>query len=203
MPRPKKPRFVSAYPTIAAFVPQGIPITGEVMLSVEELEAIRLSDFEHLDQESAANLMQVSRQTYGRILSAARSIVGEALITGKALQIAGGNYAMRGGGRRRRGRRGRMGANAMDAGMPANETQTGREVTQMPRGDGTGPDGQGQQTGRGQGPCGQGQQPPCPQGKAGRRGGRGAGQGQGQGQGRGGGRGQGQGGTGRGRGQNR
>lgn len=111
MPRPKKPRFVSGYPTIAAFVPQGVPITGEVMLSVEELEAIRLSDFEHLDQESAANLMQVSRQTYGRILFTARSIVGEALVTGKALKIAGGNYAMRGGGRRHRGRgrRGRMG----------------------------------------------------------------------------------------------
>ena len=111
MPRPKKPRFVSGYPTIAAFVPQGVPITGEVMLTIEELEAIRLSDFEHLDQESAANLMQVSRQTYGRILFTARSIVGEALVTGKALKIAGGNYAMRGGGRRHRGRgrRGRMG----------------------------------------------------------------------------------------------
>lgn len=111
MPRPKKPRFVSGYPTIAAFVPQGVPITGEVMLTIEELEAIRLSDFEHLDQESAANLMQVSRQTYGRILFTARSIVGEALVTGKALKIAGGNYAMRGGGGRHRGRgrRGRMG----------------------------------------------------------------------------------------------
>ncbi len=107
MPRPKKPRFVSGYPTIAAFVPQGIPITGEVMLSVEELEAIRLSDFERLDQESAATLMRVSRQTYGRILSTARGIVGEALVTGKALKVAGGNYAMRGGSRRRRGRRGR------------------------------------------------------------------------------------------------
>ena len=111
MPRPKKLKVVSGYPAITAFVPQGIPITGEVMLSVEEREAIRLSDFERLDQESAANLMQVSRQTYGRILFNARGIVDEALVTGKALKIAGGNYAMRGGGRRRRGRgrRGRMG----------------------------------------------------------------------------------------------
>jgi predicted DNA-binding protein (UPF0251 family) len=107
MPRPKKPRFVSGYPNIAAFVPQGIPITGEIMLSVEEMEAIRLSDFEGLDQESAANLMQVSRQTYGRILTAARGIVGEALVTGKALKIAGGNYALRGGGHRQRRRFGR------------------------------------------------------------------------------------------------
>jgi predicted DNA-binding protein (UPF0251 family) len=79
-------------------------------MSVEELEAIRLSDFEGLDQEAAASLMQVSRQTYGRILASARGIVGEALVTGKALKVGGGNYAMRGGGRRRRarGRRGRF-----------------------------------------------------------------------------------------------
>jgi uncharacterized protein len=108
VPRPKKPRFVSGYPTIAAFVPQGVPVTGELQLSIEEMEAIRLSDFERLDQEAAANLMQVSRQTYGRILSTARNIVGEALVTGKALRITGGNYAMRGGGRRCRRRRGQM-----------------------------------------------------------------------------------------------
>ncbi|PID39468.1 MAG: DNA-binding protein [Proteobacteria bacterium] len=107
MPRPKKTRIVSSHPEIAAFVPQDMPITGELMLSVEELEAIRLSDVERLDQESAANLMQVSRQTYGRILAAARGIVGQALVSGKALKITGGHYAMRGGGHQRRRRCGR------------------------------------------------------------------------------------------------
>ena len=108
MPRPKKLRFVSGYPSIAAFAPQGIPSAGEVFLSVVEFESIRLSDFEGLDQETASKLMQVSRQTYGRILSRARSTVGEALITGKTLKIEGGNYEMRGERRRRRrGRRGR------------------------------------------------------------------------------------------------
>lgn len=107
MPRPKKPRFVSAYPAIAAFVPQGISIIGEILMSVEELESIRLSDFEHLDQETAANIMGVSRHTYGRILANARSIVAEALVTGKALRIEGGAYEFRGMGRRRRRRGGR------------------------------------------------------------------------------------------------
>jgi len=107
MPRPKKPRFVSGYPAITAFVPHGMNISGEVFMSVEELEAIRLSDFEHLDQETAANMMQVSRHTFGRILGAARSIVAEALITGKTLKIEGGTFEFRGmgQGRRRRGRR--------------------------------------------------------------------------------------------------
>ena len=107
MPRPKKLRFVSGYPTITAFAPQGIRIAGEVFMSVEELEAIRLSDFEHLDQETAANMMEVSRHTYGRILANARSIVAKALITGKALKIEGGSYEFRGMGRRRRRRGGR------------------------------------------------------------------------------------------------
>ena len=104
MPRPKKIRFVSKFPTIAAFVPQGLPITGELFLSIEELEAIRLADFEHLDQETASQIMGVSRQTFGRILAAARTIVGEALVTGKILRIRGGTYEMRGRGRRRRRR---------------------------------------------------------------------------------------------------
>ena len=104
MPRPKKPRFVSAYPAIPAFAPQGMRVSGEVFMSVEELEAIRLSDFEHLDQETAAAMMEVSRHTYGRILANARSIVAQALVTGKALKIEGGVYEFRGMGRRRRKR---------------------------------------------------------------------------------------------------
>jgi len=106
MPRPKKIRFVSAYPAIAAFVPHGIPVSGEVSMSLEGLEAIRLSDFENLDQETAAGMMEISRHTFGRILANARSIIAEALVTGKALKIEGGVYELRGMGARRR-RRGR------------------------------------------------------------------------------------------------
>jgi predicted DNA-binding protein (UPF0251 family) len=107
MPRPKKTRFVSGYPAIAAFVPRGMAVTGEVLLTLEELEAIRLSDFEHLDQEQAADMMGVSRHTFGRILADARGVVAEALVTGKALRIRGGTYEFRGMGRRRRRRGGR------------------------------------------------------------------------------------------------
>jgi len=35
MPRIKKPRFVSRYPTITAFVPRGMFQTGEITLSLE------------------------------------------------------------------------------------------------------------------------------------------------------------------------
>jgi predicted DNA-binding protein (UPF0251 family) len=198
MPRPKKPRFVSAYPAIAAFVPHGVPVSGELFLTMEELEAIRLSDFEHLDQESAADLMQVSRQTYGRILGVARSIVGEALVTGKALKIEGGTFEMRGRGRRQRRRFGQ-------ARRFANTIKGGEE---MPRGDGTGPDGKGP-AGRGRkGPCTQNSQTPAPPdpggGGPGSGSGQGGGQGAGQGRGSRGGKGKGQGkGGGQGGGRNR
>lgn len=103
MPRPKKMRCVSGYPSITAFVPRGMPESGEISLPVEGLESLRLSDFEGLDQETAATMMEVSRQTYGRILAEARNIVAEAIVTGKALKIEGGTYTFQ--GRRRRCRR--------------------------------------------------------------------------------------------------
>jgi predicted DNA-binding protein (UPF0251 family) len=40
--------------------------------------------------------MKVSRHTYGRILANARSILAEAVITGKSLKIEGGVYEFRG-----------------------------------------------------------------------------------------------------------
>ena len=109
MTRPKKPRCVSTYPEIASFVPGGTPATGELRLTLEELEAIRLSDVEGLDQQTASELMEVSRQTYGRVLSRARNIVGTALIAGKILRIDGGVFKMRGAHRHRRRGGGRRG----------------------------------------------------------------------------------------------
>jgi predicted DNA-binding protein (UPF0251 family) len=110
MPRPRKPRFVDARPIVDAFLPNRLPPWGreEVVLSIEGLEAIRLSDFEGLDQENAAMRMNVSRQTFGRILTEARSIVADALVIGKVLRIEGGHFEMppMGHGRRRRGRGG-------------------------------------------------------------------------------------------------
>jgi predicted DNA-binding protein (UPF0251 family) len=87
---------------MTAFIPQGLPVTGEITLTVEELEAIRLADFEGLDQETAAGMMGVSRHTFGRILAAARTVVAEALVTSKALRIEGGTFEIRGPRRRRR-----------------------------------------------------------------------------------------------------
>jgi len=78
------------------FKPRGIPLTSleEIVLSVDEFEAIRLADLEGLYQEQAAERMKVSRQTFGRIVEAAHRKVAEALVKGKALKIEGGEVEM-------------------------------------------------------------------------------------------------------------
>jgi predicted DNA-binding protein (UPF0251 family) len=70
MPRPRKLRFVQGRPIVDAFIPNQTPPMGseEVILSIERLEAIRMSNFQGLDQETTAKMINVSRQTFGRIL---------------------------------------------------------------------------------------------------------------------------------------
>jgi len=59
----------------------------EVVLELEEVEAIRLADGEGLYQVQAASLMGVSRQTFANILDSAHRKLAEALLHGKALRI--------------------------------------------------------------------------------------------------------------------
>ena len=112
MPRPKKLRFIQGRPIVDAFLPCRVPPWGreEVILSIEGLEAIKLNDFQGLDQEAAAEMMNVSRQTFGRILAEARAIVADALVMGKVLRIEGGHFDMPpiGRGRHRRHRGGKF-----------------------------------------------------------------------------------------------
>ena len=94
------------------FKPRGVPAREleEVVLPIEGLEALRLSDLEKLDQETAAGRMNVSRQTFGRVLAEAREMIAEALVMGKMIRIQGGTYTLSGvGGRFRGGRRGGSG----------------------------------------------------------------------------------------------
>ena len=97
MPRPLKPRWVSFDHTPAYFQPAHFPnrIVDQVELSIDELEAIRLADAEGMSQEEAAVRMNVSRQTFGRIIARARGKTAEALVHGKGLHIQGGNFEMR------------------------------------------------------------------------------------------------------------
>jgi predicted DNA-binding protein (UPF0251 family) len=89
MPRPQKYRCVRCKLDATYFKPRGIPLIEleEVPISLDELEAIRLADFEGLYHEDSAKRMKISRQTFGRILNNAHKKVSECLIKGKALKI--------------------------------------------------------------------------------------------------------------------
>ena len=92
MSRPFKCRCIGCEPGINYFKPRGIPLVElqEVILTVDEFEALRLADLEGLYQERAADQMGVSRPTFSRIADSARRKVADALVHGKALTIGGG-----------------------------------------------------------------------------------------------------------------
>jgi predicted DNA-binding protein (UPF0251 family) len=87
---------VGSIPESNYFKPRGIPLSmlEEVVLTVDECEALRLADLEGLYQEQAAEKMNISRPTFGRIIDTAHKKVAEALVKGKALKIEGGEFEM-------------------------------------------------------------------------------------------------------------
>jgi predicted DNA-binding protein (UPF0251 family) len=96
MSRPKYCRRVGCAPDRNYFKPRGIPasLLEEVVLSLDEFEAIRLADFEGMYQEEGAGRMSISRQTFGRIIETAHKKIADVLINGKALKIEGGEVSM-------------------------------------------------------------------------------------------------------------
>lgn len=89
MPRPRCCRRIAGEPACRVFKPAGIPASTleEVVLTLEEYEALRLADHEGLYQEAAAERMGVSRQTFGRAIASARGKVARALVLGCVLRI--------------------------------------------------------------------------------------------------------------------
>jgi len=98
MPRPRRFRWVRAQPNSTYFKPRGVPLAAleEAVLTVDEHEAIRLADLEGLQQEEAAERMNVSRATFGRIVASARRKIADALMNAKAIKIEGGDFVMAG-----------------------------------------------------------------------------------------------------------
>ncbi|BBB89647.1 MAG TPA: DUF134 domain-containing protein [Methylomusa anaerophila] len=94
MSRPFKEKTVRLLPPISDFKPAGIPMRQmeTVILTIDEMEAIRLADVEKLSQAAAAEQMGVSGSTFNRVLMRAHQKVGIALWQGKALRIEGGNF---------------------------------------------------------------------------------------------------------------
>jgi predicted DNA-binding protein (UPF0251 family) len=92
VPRPFCCRRVAGRPAAAIFKPIGIPVLEleEVVMSLDEFEAVRLADLDGLYQEQAAEQMSVSRTTFSRIVESGHRKVADAIVHGKALRIEGG-----------------------------------------------------------------------------------------------------------------
>ena len=93
MARPTKCRRVCRMPAARCFAPD-IAGAGQVALTLDELECIRLLDWEGMTQEQCALQMQVARATVAGIYQRARRKLADALVHGRALRITGGQHQM-------------------------------------------------------------------------------------------------------------
>lgn len=97
MPRPKNNRVVHEPPIFTEFKPVGIAGRSleQILLSLDEFEAIRLADYICLSHEEAAEEMEISRSTFTRLIEQARKKVADFIVRGKLLTIEGGNIHFR------------------------------------------------------------------------------------------------------------
>ena len=93
MPRPTKCRRVCYFPEVLEFSPTGA-VSGEpIVLTVDELETIRLIDKENLSQEECGAQLGVGRTTAQKIYETARKKIADALVLGFALKIVAASFS--------------------------------------------------------------------------------------------------------------
>ncbi|MBF0521718.1 MAG: DUF134 domain-containing protein [Candidatus Omnitrophica bacterium] len=86
--RQKKVRYVQEMPKIAQFSPRGKPgRPDEAELLIDQFESIKLHDYQGYDQDQGAQIMGISRPSFGRILRQGHKIVADALVNAKTLRI--------------------------------------------------------------------------------------------------------------------
>lgn len=94
MARPVRCRRICCEPEYNSFAPCGAVSTGQVLLAVDEFEAIRLIDHEKKTHEQCARQMGISRTTVTEMYERARTKIADCIVNGKKLCISGGNYAL-------------------------------------------------------------------------------------------------------------
>ena len=94
MARPVKKRRVCGHPSVEGFLPRGRKENGQIQLSVEEYEVLRLMDYLDCTQEECARQMGIARTTVQAIYGEARKKMADMLVNGRGLFIGGGNYML-------------------------------------------------------------------------------------------------------------
>jgi len=89
-----KPRLIGIRLDVNRFTPtfpeSGHPTREAITLTYDELEALRLVDYQGLTQEEAAERMRISRGTVWRCLNSARKKVVAMLVESRELVIGEG-----------------------------------------------------------------------------------------------------------------
>ncbi|MEA1954066.1 MAG: DUF134 domain-containing protein [Campylobacterota bacterium] len=82
-------RTIAKDHTQVCFKPCGIrrDKLEKMIIDEDEMEAIRLSDFEGLYQQECADKMDISRTTFSRLIENARRKISDALLNNKAISI--------------------------------------------------------------------------------------------------------------------
>lgn len=94
MARPVRCRRICFEPKYNSFAPCGAESKEQVLLTVDEFEAVRLIDHEKKNHEQCARQMGISRTTVTEMYDRARTKIADCLVCGKTLCISGGNYAL-------------------------------------------------------------------------------------------------------------
>ncbi|MFR4479392.1 DUF134 domain-containing protein [Fusobacterium sp.] len=89
MPRCKKQRCCRLLENERIFKPTGIPLSEMEIIDIEidELEAVRLCDYEEKSQIETAEIMGISRGTVQRLLNSGRRKILDGLLHLKAIKL--------------------------------------------------------------------------------------------------------------------
>ncbi len=87
--RKRKCRNIDINHCEICFKPCGI--RGDLLESIivyeDEMEAVRLSDYESLYQQECADKMEISRTTFSRLVESARKKIADALLNNKIIEV--------------------------------------------------------------------------------------------------------------------
>lgn len=88
--RKRKSRNIDVNHTEICFKPCGIKADELETITIyeDEMEAIRLADFESLYQQECADKMGISRTTFSRLVDSARKKIADALLNQKLLEVS-------------------------------------------------------------------------------------------------------------------
>lgn len=95
MVRPKRFRRIAQEPQIRCFRPDAEEKsigTEQIEITVDEIEALRINDYQEVKQQKAAEMMDISQPTFHRTLNSARRKIAKALVECKIIKIKGGDF---------------------------------------------------------------------------------------------------------------